>query len=336
MKKYDTGLFLGKFAPFHKGHQYVVETALAEVGELLVVIYDCPETTDIPLSVRAEWIRELYPRVTVVEGWALPTGTGYTKAEKREHEDAIQDLLGEATVDAFYSSEPYGEHMSKALGAVDRRVDPDREVVPISGTAVRENPYSQREFVSDLVYRDLVSNVVFLGGPSTGKSTLAEQLAQEFDTEWMPEYGREYWLENEVNGQLTQGQLVDIAEGHIKRENERLAEAREYLFTDTNAITTLGFSQLYHGESRKRLIELANNCHERYDFVFVCDTDIEYDDTWDRSGVKNQERLHKRTLAYLNQYGIPYVVLEGSVSERVATVKEVLACGEANSMEQKR
>jgi len=156
MKKYDTGLFLGKFAPFHKGHQYVVETALAEVGELLVVIYDCPETTDIPLSVRAEWIRELYPRVTVVEGWALPTGTGYTKAEKREHEDAIQDLLGEATVDAFYSSEPYGEHMSKALGAVDRRVDPDREVVPISGTAVRENPYSQREFVSDLVYRDLV------------------------------------------------------------------------------------------------------------------------------------------------------------------------------------
>ena len=49
------GLTLGKFAPLHKGHQLVIETALAEVDELTVVIYDSPEVTPVPLSVRANW-----------------------------------------------------------------------------------------------------------------------------------------------------------------------------------------------------------------------------------------------------------------------------------------
>ena len=33
------GLTLGKFAPFHRGHQLLVETALAEVDELVVMVY---------------------------------------------------------------------------------------------------------------------------------------------------------------------------------------------------------------------------------------------------------------------------------------------------------
>ena len=36
------GLTLGKFAPLHRGHQYLIETALAETERLVVLIYDCP------------------------------------------------------------------------------------------------------------------------------------------------------------------------------------------------------------------------------------------------------------------------------------------------------
>ncbi len=39
------GLTLGKFAPLHCGHQLLIDTALAEVDELVITIYDCPETT---------------------------------------------------------------------------------------------------------------------------------------------------------------------------------------------------------------------------------------------------------------------------------------------------
>ena len=39
------------------------------------------------------------------------------------------------------------------------------------------------------MYRDLVRNVVFLGAPSTGKTTLCQRLASRYRTQWMPEYG---------------------------------------------------------------------------------------------------------------------------------------------------
>lgn len=319
-----TGLTLGKYAPFHRGHQFVIETALNEVDELVVIVYDCPETTPVPLTVRADWIRELYPDVEVIEGWTLPTGTGYDTETKRKHEEAVIDVLDRRNVDAFYSSEPYGEHMSEALDAEDRRVDPERETVPISATKIRENPYENREFVDARVYADLVTNVVLLGGPSTGKSTLAEALAEEFETDWMPEYGREYWDTHQIDRELTQAQLVEIAEGHLEQEDERLHESNEYLFTDTNAITTLLFSRRYHGDAPKRLRRLAERCATRYDVVFLCGTDIPYDDTWDRAGDDWRRRMQKQTRAFLDRHNIPYVVLEGSVEERVETAKRVL------------
>ena len=34
---------IGKFAPFHKGHEYLIETALKDVDDFYVVIYDTPQ-----------------------------------------------------------------------------------------------------------------------------------------------------------------------------------------------------------------------------------------------------------------------------------------------------
>jgi NadR type nicotinamide-nucleotide adenylyltransferase len=125
-------------------------------------------------------------------------------------------------------------------------VDYDRKTVPISGTQIRKHTFACREYLHPWVYRDLITNVVFLGAPSTGKTTLASRLAQEYDTVWMPEYGREYWEKHQVNRRLSLEQLVEIASEHLNREEALLYEANQYLFTDTNAITTYMFSLYYH------------------------------------------------------------------------------------------
>lgn len=331
-----TGLTLGKYAPFHKGHQYVIETALDEMDDVVVIIYDCPDTTEIPLSVRADWIRDLYPTIDVIEGWTLPTSRAHGDREKeREHEDAIREALDGREINAFYSSEPYGDHMSDALSAKDRRVDPERETVPISGTKIRDSPYKYRDYVADRVYRDMILNVVFLGGPSTGKTTLAEELADTYNTEWMPEYGREYWEQNHVEKQLSLDQLVELAETHLERETKKLNKANEFLFTDTNAITTLLFSYRYHDTAKPRLEELAKQCSFRYDIVFLCETDIPYEDEWSREGKGWRERMQKQTKAYLDRYNIPYITLTGSLDERVETVTDVLQNTEKYDLRQR-
>ncbi len=319
------GLTLGKFAPLHKGHQLVIETASAEMDSVIALIYDCPEVTNIPLTVRSNWLKNLYPKLKVIEAWDGPTEIGNTPEIKKRHEDYVLDILKGEKMTAFYSSEFYGEHMSKALGALNRLVDTQRQRINISGTEIRSHPFQFKQYLHPQVYRDLITNVVFLGAPSTGKTTIAEALAHEYKTTWMPEYGREYWEQHQVDRRLSLSQLVEIAEGHLEREEALLQEADRYLFTDTNALTTYQFSLYYHDRAAPRLIELAHQAASRYDLVFLCDTDIEYDDTWDRSGEANRQIMQKRIIADLIVRKIPFILLSGSLDERISGAKKVLS-----------
>jgi NadR type nicotinamide-nucleotide adenylyltransferase len=294
------------------------------MDEVIVVIYNAPETTCIPLNIRANWLRRLFPQIKVIEAWDGPTEVGDAPEIKRTHEDYIINKLKIWGITNFYSSEFYGEHMSIALGAVNRLVDPLRQIIPISGMKIRENPFAYRNYIHPLVYRDLIANIVFLGAPSTGKTSITKRMAQEYDTIWMPEFGREYWEKNQIKRRLSLEQLVEIAEGHLEREENLFYQANQYLFTDTNAITTFMFSQYYHQAVLPKLVELANLASSRYDLVFLCDTDIPYDDTWDRSGDVNRKTFQKQIVGDLLVRRIPFFVLSGDLETRVSKVKKVL------------
>jgi NadR type nicotinamide-nucleotide adenylyltransferase len=319
-----TGLTLGKFAPLHKGHQLLIERALAETDHVIVIVYDAPDTTTVPLPLRSGWIRKLYPSVEVLEAWDGPTAVGNTPDIMKTQEDFLLKFLAGRAITHFFSSEFYGEHVSKALGAKDCRVDEARSAIPISGTAIRNDLFANRQFIPPEVYRDLVTRIVFLGAPSTGKSSLAEALAREFHTTWMPEYGREYWDQNQKDRRLTPEQLVDIAEGHIQREDAKALDANRFLFVDTDATTTHMFSMYYHGEAHSRLSYLADNTRNRYDIFFLCGDDIPYDDTWDRSGHANRAVLQKQTRADLLRRNIPFIALNGSLNARIQAVDGIL------------
>ncbi|MFP4975261.1 AAA family ATPase [Paenibacillus sp. CN-4] len=318
------GLTLGKFAPLHKGHQFMIETALQEVDELIVVIYETA-VTPIPLHIRAGWIRKLYPMVRVIEAWDGPDGYSDDREHEIREEQYILGLLQGEQVTHFYSSEFYGEHMSLALGAADRRVDEARERVPVSATMVRSDPYRYRQYVSDVVYRDLITKVVFVGAMSTGKSTLTEALAMRYHTAYASEYGRDYWTEHQVDRRIGLEAFDEIAVGHIEREEQALLQANRYLFVDTNAITTYMFAQDYHGRAPELLTRIALENAQRYDLFFLCGDDIPYDDTWDRSGDQKRHVFHKQIIADLKERRIPYITLRGSLEERMNKVDEVLA-----------
>lgn len=319
-----TGLTLGKFAPLHKGHQLLIERALSQTDHLIVIVYDAPETTSVPLPVRSGWIRQLYPTVEVLDAWDGPTAVGDTPEIKKTHEEYLLRFLGNRTITHFFSSEFYGDHVSKALRAEDCRVDESRSTVPITGTAIRNDLFYNRQFLPPEVYRDLVTKVVFLGAPSTGKTSLAESLARRYTTTWMPEYGREYWDRYQTDRRLSLEQLVEIAEGHIHRENTMTLDANRFLFVDTDATTTYLFSQYYHGKVHPRLEKLADDTRNRYDLFFLCGDDIPYDATWDRSGEANRTVFQKQIRADLLRRRIPFITLRGPLESRIKTVENIL------------
>jgi len=167
-------------------------------------------------------------------------------------------------------------------------------------------------------------NIVFMGAPSSGKTTLCKFLANHFEEPWMHELGKQYWIDNQLNRRLTQKQLLEIAQLHILGEDKNMEEAKEFLFTDTNSITTYMFALDYYGQVDAELTELARQAEHRYDHFFVCDIDIPYEDTWERSGEVYRTQFQQLILDDLAIRGIKYTILSGDIQTRVAKVLSIL------------
>jgi len=233
-------------------------------------------------------------------------------------------MIGDRKISHFYSSEPYGKHVSEALNAVDRRVDDARTVVPISATEIRSNPYLNRRYLDPLVYRDLLTRVVFVDAMSTGKSTIVEALAKKYKTTFASEYGREYWTNNHIDRRIRIDEFDIIARQHLINEDLAALEADRVLFVDTNAITTYMYCLDYHGTVPDYLKQTALENGSRYDLFFLCEDDIPYDDTWDRSGPQKRRVFQKQFVADLLERRIPFIRLSGNLAQRIAKVDAVL------------
>jgi NadR type nicotinamide-nucleotide adenylyltransferase len=166
----------------------------------------------------------------------------------------------------------------------------------------------------------VIKKIVFLGGPSTGKTTLCEVLANELNSLTVAEYGRDYWLQHQVDRRLSPEQLLHIAQTQNQWEDQALSMANQYLFCDTSAFTTWHFALHYHQTALPELEQLAKDCWQRYDLVVLCDDDIPYDDTWERSGDVNRHEFQAFNRQYLKEHGIKYILVSGDIAQRKQAV----------------
>lgn len=164
--------------------------------------------------------------------------------------------------------------------------------------------------------------VVLLGAESTGKTTLCQALAAAYSTVWVPEYGRQ--LTEEKMGALAYADHLHIAQQHLKIEDEQLAQARRFLFVDTNAVTTALYSYYYYQRCDPALLQMARDCRTRYAHAVVCQPSIPFE----ADGWRGPEALRNvqqgTTLMQLDLLGIPYTCVDGSVTERVRQVRTLL------------
>lgn len=154
MKNKNIGFTIGKFAPLHKGHQLVLETALKEMDEVYCVIYDT-DIIDIDVKQRAEWIKKLYPKVHILYAYDSPKQYGLDEKSVNIQMKYLSSIIEDIPVTHFYSSELYGEKVADYLKIKNRIVDLEKKSIPVNATIIRNNSEQNKEFIEEFVFNDL-------------------------------------------------------------------------------------------------------------------------------------------------------------------------------------
>ena len=349
MERYRRGLVVGKFCPLHRGHELVIGTALAQCDEVLLISYTRPAFERCDADARERWLAERFPQARRLvlddERFAALAashgGPGPATLPHNDDADAVhRDFVGwlcdrvfDCSVEAVFTSEDYGDGFAAALTVYFRRhrdarhsdvrhvcVDRTRQAIPVSGTAIRHEPHAMREHLSPAVYADFLQRACLLGGESSGKTTLAQALAQRLGTAWVPEYGRQRW--EEQGGTLVFDDLLQIAQTQLHHERALSRCAHRWLICDTSPLTTLLYSRDLFGRADPELKRLATR---RYDHVFLCAPDFPFVQDGTRRDDAFRQQQHDAYLHELGSRGIAYTMLHGAFEQRLAEAEKILS-----------
>ena len=317
------GLVLGKFLPYHAGHAHLINTARAQVDDLTVLV--CSTAREpIPGPTRFRWVAESHSDCRVVHvAEEVPQAPGEHPDFWPIWTDLVRRHAGD--IDVVFTSEDYGDELARRLGARHVCVDRGRSAYPISGSAIRQDPLRHWDFIPPVVRASYVHRVAILGTESTGKTTLAQRLAETFDTTWVPEYGREY-CEGRDALELTSDDLDAIGRGQILAEESAARSANRVLICDTDVRTTATWSDIILGTRSAWLSQAA--AADEYSHALLLDADV----PWVQDGMRvlrDQRARHTNLLEReLHTTHQSFTRIQGPFEERfrqaAAVVERVL------------
>ncbi|MFZ6772668.1 AAA family ATPase [Undibacterium sp. SXout7W] len=166
-----------------------------------------------------------------------------------------------------------------------------------------------------------VNRIAILGAESSGKSVLAEALAQRYKTVWVPEYLREF-VDRHQRAPKEEEQIM-IARSQLEREAVLTVQANQWLFCDTTPLMTAMYSRHYFKRVDTELAALESL--HNYDFTLVTAPDFPWTaDGLQRESAAVREHIHQELLQMLDEREIPFLLVEGSLSNRVEQVQFAL------------
>lgn len=147
------GFTIGKFAPLHKGHEYLINKALSEMDKVYILINNT-DVTDFSLNKRAKWIKSIYPQANIILGKNPPEKYGLDEESIKIQTDYLKQIFKDIPVTHFYSSEEYGKYVARDLNVIDRRVP---KLIPISATKIRSNLEENKKYLEKNIYKEMLN-----------------------------------------------------------------------------------------------------------------------------------------------------------------------------------
>ncbi|HYF32468.1 MAG TPA: ATP-binding protein [Chitinophagaceae bacterium] len=169
--------------------------------------------------------------------------------------------------------------------------------------------------------------VAIIGPESTGKSTLCRQLAEHYQTLWVPEYARAYLQEHGKS--YNYDSLLEIAKGQwaLEREYEEKIKVGEpalniqhpaILFSDTEMYVMKVWAEFVFGKCHHWIIDKAVEQH--YDLYLLCNIDLAwtYDVLREYPAPEPRQRLFRMYKDILINQPVPWAIISGDYQQRLS------------------
>ncbi|MCE3280579.1 MAG: metabolism ATPase/kinaselike protein [Bacteroidetes bacterium] len=161
--------------------------------------------------------------------------------------------------------------------------------------------------------KNKIKRIALLGPESTAKSTLAEQLANHYNTVWVKEYSREYLAQ--LNRKYTINDVLTIAKEQLENENKLIKNANQLIFADTELIISKVWCEDVFNSCPDWIKE--NLIPNKYDLYLLTFPDLE----WISDPVR--ENPHRRTFFFewyereLVAIKARYEIIKGTGADRL-------------------
>lgn len=327
MKKYKNSLVLGKFYGIHRGHLYLIDTAL-ENSEVVHVILCHNPTQTIPGELRFETLNSIYGdkiKLYLFDDTGLPqSDIGWNKDEFYSlWVPAVYKLVNK--LDVVFTSEDYGDDFAKYLGVEHFLVDKERTKYPVSGTKIRTEPFNYWKFIPEQIRPHFVKRIAIMGPESVGKSTMTKYLSNYFQTNFVVEYGRMVYESN--GNKIELRDFIPISKGRQEIEDWIIKSSNKLLFCDTEDITTYIFSKMYFPNEYQTiepwLLDQINS-KPVYDLYILLKPDIRGVQDGTRNFLKERESHYEVIKSELQIRNLKFIEVGGDFESRNSQCVQII------------
>lgn len=165
-----------------------------------------------------------------------------------------------------------------------------------------------------------VMKIAVVGAESTGKTKLAEALAQHYHTAWVPEYARQYL--QDLNRPYTAHDVETIARGQMALEEELGRAGHSPLFCDTNLLVIKVWMDDAFGSTPAWMEEEI--VRRPYHLHVLTDPNIPYEADPLREHPELRPHFTQIYMAHLERYQLPYLYVSGNLQQRMEAVTNYL------------
>jgi NadR type nicotinamide-nucleotide adenylyltransferase len=172
---------------------------------------------------------------------------------------------------------------------------------------------------------DPLLRVCLVGAESTGTTSLAQKLATQYGTLWVPEYGRDYTEARKVAGaryEWKSPEFVHIALKQQEHEDLVARQARRVMFCDTDALATAIWHERYMGSWSNEVEEIAER--RQYALYILTEPDIPFVQDRIRDSELLRGWMTERFRVELTRRNRPWILVKGPMDERLALATKAI------------